>query len=159
MSSKKTILVVDDSPTNIGVIGDILSPFYQVKAANSGQRALKNILKPPVADLILLDVMMPEMDGYSVLKELQSNPETKDIPVIFVTAMNETNDEKQGLELGAVDYITKPVRPAILLARVKTHITLKDALIALQDKNVNLEVEVKDRTRERDLIRDISMKP
>ncbi|MBF0266456.1 MAG: response regulator [Gammaproteobacteria bacterium] len=158
MSIKKTILVVDDSPTNIAVIGDILSPYYQVKAANSGQRALKNILKPPVADLILLDVMMPEMDGYSVLKELQSNIETQAIPVIFVTAMNETNDEKQGLELGAVDYITKPVRPAILLARVQTHLTLKDALKKLQEKNTGLEVEVQDRTRERDLIRDVSMK-
>jgi putative two-component system response regulator len=156
--NKKTILVVDDEPTNIRVIGDILSPLYQVRAATSGLNALKNTIKKPSVDLILLDVMMPDMNGYEVLIQLQKDPETADIPVIFITAMDDTDDEKTGLELGAVDYITKPVRPAILLARVKTHLSLSDALHRLELQNSDLKIEIKDRICERDLISDISMK-
>jgi len=158
LADKKTILIVDDQASNISVMGDVLSPYYKVRAANSGKRALSNLQKAQAVDLILLDVMMPDMDGYAVLNELRNNVETRNIPVIFVTAMDETDDEEYGLELGAVDYMTKPIRPAILLARVRTQLALKDAKDRLIYQNNNLEAEVQRRIAESNLIRDIGMK-
>ncbi len=154
----QTILIVDDSPTNIRLIGDILSPFYRVRAANSGEKALKNACKQPLPNLILLDVIMPDLDGYAVLKQLRQNPLTREIPVIFVTSMDETADEEYGLDLGAVDYITKPVRPAILQARVRTQMELKSARDKLLHQNEDLEKEVDRRVQENNQIRDITMK-
>jgi putative two-component system response regulator len=156
--SMKSILIVDDSQANIRIIGDILASRYQVRAANSGDKALKIANKTPAPDLILLDVQMPDMDGYAVLNELRANQITADIPVIFVTAMDEVDDEEFGLSLGAVDYITKPVRPAILLARLRTHLELKSARDHLKSQNLDLESEVERRVQESNLIRDISMK-
>ncbi len=131
--------------------------MYRVRAANSGRRALQiaNTLPPP--DIILLDVMMPDMDGYGVLAELRANPLTRDIPVIFVTAMDGTEDEERGLDGGAVDYITKPIRPAIVLARVRTQLELKKARDILSDQNAYLEREVASRMAENQLIQEVSI--
>lgn len=120
---KQTILVVDDTPQNIDVLKSILVSDYNIQAAINGELALA-IAEKHQPDLILLDVMMPGMDGYEVCQHLKANPETCDIPVIFVTALAETEQEERGLSLGAVDYLTKPVNPAIVAARVKTHLTL-----------------------------------
>ena len=120
-----TILVVDDTAQNLLILGELLKTHYRVRAANSGTRALQAATNEPRPDLILLDVMMPDMDGHEVLRRLRSEPATQDIPVIFITAMSGADDEKFGLELGAVDYITKPFNPNIVLARVRTQLELK----------------------------------
>jgi len=134
-----------------------LQPIYHVRAANSGQRALQIANANPPPDLILLDVMMPGMDGYDVLAELRSVATTRDIPVIFVTAMDGTDDEERGLDCGAVDYITKPIRPAIVLARVRTQLELKRARDMLSDHNAFLEKEVARRMAENQLIQEVSI--
>ena len=122
-NDKSTILAVDDAPENLDVLKGILAPDYTVKIAVNGAMALK-IAEKQAPDLVLLDVMMPEMDGYEVCRRLKSNALTADIPVIFVTAMGETTDEAAGLEVGAADYITKPINPTILAAVSYTHLTL-----------------------------------
>ncbi|MES0490686.1 MAG: HD domain-containing phosphohydrolase [Leptospirales bacterium] len=139
--NQKTILVVDDASENIDVLTEILSPEYRIKAATNGERALKISAFENTPDLILLDIMMPDMDGYEVCRILKSDPRTKNLPVIFVTAKGEVTDEAQGFELGAVDYITKPVNPALVRARVQTQ-------IALYDQNRTLEEKVNQRTAE-----------
>jgi putative two-component system response regulator len=152
-----TVLVVDDTPTNLTVMGELLSPHYRVRVANSGQRALAAAASEPRPDIILLDIMMPGMDGYTVVQHLQADPKLRGIPVIFVTAMNADDDETRGLALGAVDYVTKPIRPAILLARLKTHLELKRARDWLTNQNTLLEREVSRRMHENELIKDVSM--
>ncbi|RMG33860.1 MAG: response regulator [Gammaproteobacteria bacterium] len=122
---KQNILVVDDTPENIDVLKGILKDDYGIRAATNGQLALK-IIEHHRPDLVLLDVMMPEMDGYEVCRRLKSNPKTADIPVIFVTAKTETEDEQTGFDVGAIDYITKPVNPALVRARVRNHLELAD---------------------------------
>lgn len=134
-SHRQTILVVDDTPQNLMVIGELLQPLYRVRAVNSGERALRAVHSTPRPDLILLDVMMPVMDGYAVMRQLHEDPLTRDIPVIFITALNNSEDEERGLELGAVDYITKPINPAIVLARVRTQLELKAARDRLSNEN------------------------
>ena len=153
----KTILVVDDARENLEVIGGVLQDSYRVRIASSGQRAIRVAQSEPRPDLILLDVIMPDMDGYAVIKELQTSQETRDIPVIFVTAMDSDQDEEYGLSLGAVDYVTKPIRPAILRARVHTHLELKIARDILQDQNKWLEAEIRRRMAENELIKDVSL--
>jgi diguanylate cyclase (GGDEF)-like protein/PAS domain S-box-containing protein len=143
-----TILVVDDGAENLAVLGELLSPTYRVRVANSGERALQIAASDPQPDLILLDVMMPGMDGYAVLGHLREAPATRDIPVIFVTAMDTAEDERFGLDLGAVDYITKPLHPAIVLARVRTQLELKRARDGLRARNQALEAEVARRVAE-----------
>jgi putative two-component system response regulator len=135
---QSTILIVDDVPDNITVLTNILSD-YNLKAANNGAKALElaSRFRP---DIILLDIMMPDMDGYDVCKRLKRDIHTKNIPVIFVTAMDEVTDEARGFELGAVDYITKPVSPPVVRARVKTHLNL-------YDQNKALEHLVQERTK------------
>lgn len=128
---KPVILAVDDTPENLDVVKGLLVPKYTVKAAPNGNIALK-IAETQSPDLILLDIMMPGIDGYEVCRRLKSNPQTADIPVIFLTAKGETSDETEGFELGAADYILKPVNPPILRARVKTHLALKQNMDALQ---------------------------
>ncbi len=154
---RRTVLIVDDTPENLTVVGGLLQGFYRVRVANSGPRALRVANTLPRPDLILLDVMMPGMDGYEVIRGLRAEPETRDIPVIFVTAMDGDENEEYGLALGAVDYVTKPIRPAILLARVKAHLELKDARDRLAQQNDTLEAEVARRVRENELIKDISL--
>lgn len=155
--TRQTVLIVDDTPQNLTVLGELLQPLYRVRAANSGERALRAVESQP-PDLVLLDVMMPEMDGYEVLHRLRGNPSTKDIPVIFVTAMDSAENEEHGLALGAVDYITKPINPAITLARVRTHLELKQARDRLAGENEWLELEVARRMRENLLIQDLSVR-
>ena len=121
----RTVLVVDDTRENLTVIGQLLRPYYHVRVANSGQRALQVAHTQPVPDIILLDVMMPEMEGYEVLAALRAAPETSEIPVIFVTALDVIADGERGLQAGAVDYVAKPIKPAALLARVRTNLELK----------------------------------
>ncbi|MEX8497269.1 MAG: HD domain-containing phosphohydrolase [Leptothrix ochracea] len=152
-----TILLVDDTPENLAVLGELLAPLYRVKVANSGARALELAIADPQPDLILLDVMMPDMDGYTVLGRLRSQAATTDIPVIFVTAMNATEDEQRGFDLGAVDYITKPIRPPIVQARVKAQLDLKEARDWLHNKNALLEAEVAARMDENRRIQDVSI--
>ena len=122
---RKKILIVDDERLNINVLHELLKDDYKTMAAISGKQALKAAESDSPPDLILLDIMMPEMDGYEVCKTLKSHDKTKDIPIIFVTAMGQTSDETKGLEYGAVDYLTKPVSGPIVHARVKTHLELK----------------------------------
>jgi len=124
--NKSTVLIVDDVETNIDVLNAILKELYEVKIALNGVKALEIAAMEPHPDLILLDVMMPEMNGYEVCKKLKSDPSTSEIPVLFVTALDESQFEVQGFDVGGVDYITKPVVPEIVLARVKTHIELKE---------------------------------
>jgi len=147
LSGKCTVLVVDDTPDNLSLMSDLLRTDYKVKLAPSGERALQIVAGESKPDLILLDIMMPDMDGYEVLRRLQFNPDTEDIPVIFLTAMSAADDESIGLELGAVDYITKPVNPAIVMARVRNHLQLKRARDFLAHHNHVLEEEVASRTQ------------
>jgi diguanylate cyclase (GGDEF)-like protein len=131
---KMVILVVDDMATNVFALEAILEELYEIKTATSGEEALELAIKQPIPDLILLDVEMPGMNGYEVCKKLKSDSKTVDIPVIFVTSNDETAQEEEGLLLGAVDYVTKPIRPAIVKARIKTHLLIKeqrDKLISL----------------------------
>jgi two-component system sensor histidine kinase/response regulator len=129
---RATILVVDDSPDTLTLISGLLRDQYRVKIANRGEPALAIAATTPQPDLILLDIMMPEMDGYEVCTQLKAKASTQNIPVIFLTAKTDIEDEQYGFELGAVDYITKPVSPPILLARVQTHLNLKSAYDRLQ---------------------------
>ncbi len=129
---KPVVLAVDDTPENLDVVKGILVPEYKVKVVTSGAVALKIVEKQP-PDIILLDIMMPEMDGYEVCRRLKANPATADIPVIFLTAKDQTADEAEGFALGAADYIHKPVNPPILQARVKTHVALKKSFDELHD--------------------------
>jgi putative two-component system response regulator len=138
---KQTILVVDDAPENIDVLDGILKGDYKIKAALNGERALKIAGSHSPPDLILLDIMMPGMDGYEVCQKLKTNDATRKIPVIFVTAMGETEDESKGFKMGCVDYITKPVSPSLVRARVKTH-------LLLYDQNRVLEEKVQERTKQ-----------
>jgi len=119
------ILIVDDSAFNISILGEALGDEYQIAVAKSGEEALRLAEQEPIPDLILLDIIMPGMDGHKVCRELKSRPATQGIPVIFITAMDQEGDETRGLELGAVDYITKPFSIPIVKARVKTHLELK----------------------------------
>jgi putative two-component system response regulator len=153
---KKSVLVVDDSPDNLTLISQLLKDIYQVKVANSGERALKIARADHPPDLILLDIMMPVMSGYEVCQELKSGPATADIPIIFLTAMTAAEDEKKGFDLGAVDYITKPISPPIVLARVKAHLHIKATADFLKDKAAFLESEVTRRTREVVAIQDVT---
>lgn len=147
-TSQTMVLVVDDEPSNLNVLSQLLQPHYDVLAAPSGERALEIVARARRPDLILLDVMMRNLDGYAVLARLRENPTTRGIPVIFVTGNNSPEDEKRGLDLGAVDYITKPYSPAIVLARVRTHLELKGARDRLYDQNVYLETELARRRKE-----------
>ena len=155
---QKTLLLVDDTPENLTVLGEILMPHYRVRVASSGARALAAATSDPRPDLVLLDVMMPEMDGYEVIGRLRGDPRTRELPVIFVTALDSTEDEAHGLELGAVDYITKPVRPAIVLARVRGQLELKEARDRMRDQNAWLEAEIARRMRQNQVVQDVSMR-
>ena len=123
---RKTLLLVDDAPANIQVANAILKDDYRVRVATSGAKALELVKAKPAPDLILLDVEMPEMDGYEVCRRLKTDPETREIPVIFLTGKTEAEDETRGFSVGAVDYIHKPFSPSVVKARVQTHLALRE---------------------------------
>ena len=154
---KSTILVVDDTPDNLKLISGLLKDTYKVKIATNGESALEIAQSTAQPDLILLDIMMPEMDGYEVCSRLKTDSHTAHIPVIFLTAKTEVSDETKGLEMGAVDYISKPINPLILLSRVKIHLTEKKMHDFLNDENSFLENEVKKRTAEINAIQDVTI--
>jgi putative two-component system response regulator len=154
---KATILVVDDTPEELSLITHLLADLYRVKAANSGEKALRIASANDAPDLILLDVVMPDIDGYEVCRQIKANPRTCDIPVIFLTGKTRMAEEKLGFDLGAVDYISKPVSPSILLARVQAHLRLKVAADFLRDKNGFLEREVAKRTKDVTAIKDVTI--
>lgn len=157
MLEKATILAVDDTPDNLLLISGLLKDDYHVRVANGGERAIKIALSDNPPDLILLDIMMPDIDGYEVCRLLKENEKTSHIPIIFLTAKTEVEDETHGFEIGAVDYITKPISPPIVLARVKTHLALKRVQDFLRDQNAYLESEVKKRTEEVVAIQDVTI--
>jgi phosphoserine phosphatase RsbU/P len=143
-SAQKSILIVDDTPINIGVISGALKDSFATKVATGGEKALAIASGKEKPDLILLDIMMPEMDGYEVCRRLKADPDTRDIPVIFLTSQTEAEDETKGFEVGAVDYIHKPFSAAVVKARVRTHLTLREAhaQIARQLVEINTELEM-----------------
>jgi diguanylate cyclase (GGDEF)-like protein len=129
---KPKILIVDDVPENIRMLMEILKQEYATIPATSGESALEKILSSPQPDLVLLDILMPVMDGYEVCRRLKENQITRDIPVIFITSVSETLDNARAFELGAMDYITKPFNPATVKARVKTHVNMRRAILELK---------------------------
>lgn len=141
------ILIVDDVPDNIEIIRGILKPYYRIRALTSGKSVMKLCLSNQPPDIILLDIMMPEVDGLEVCKMLKENPMTQNIVVIFLTALSEANDIVRGLELGAVDYITKPIQPSVVLARVNTHSKLVMIQRSIQDQIDTLITENKKRDK------------
>jgi len=144
-----TILVVDDVPDNLLVASDLLRKAgYSVRAANSGPVALRYAEQDPQPDLILLDIMMPGMDGYEVLRQLRESPRTAEIPVIFVSARSDEVDEELGLSLGAADYLSKPIRPLVTLARVRTQIEARAARRLMRSENSRLAMELGERMAE-----------
>ena len=153
------ILIVDDMPENLSVLGELLhGAGYRVKVATNGVSALNLANQQPRPSLILLDVMMPEMDGHEVLRQLRSNINTHEIPVIFLTAMGGEEDEERAFDDGIADYIVKPIKPAVVLARVRSQLLVRQARRWLQDQNLALEAEVKRRMLENDLIQAVSIR-
>jgi len=153
-----TVLVVDDSVESLAILNDLLRPLYRVLAATSGEASLRVARGSPSPDLILLDVMMPGMDGYEVLARLRADPATADIPVVFLTALGSAEDEGRGPEMGAADYITKPISPAVLRARVRAQLEAKVARDWLRDQNQTLDAEVARRMAENDLTQQVSIR-
>lgn len=151
------VLVIDDSPEILGIVNELLKHDYRLKAANGGEKGLRLAAVQPMPDLILLDIMMPDINGHEVCRRLKADPVTKDIPVIFLTAMNNEADEEAGFELGAVDYIAKPLSGPILRARVRTHLELKSAADFIKDKNQFLVGEVSKRSRELEYAQDTTI--
>ena len=141
---QKLILIVDDTPTNIGVISCALKDSYKTKVATSGAKALAIAAEEEKPDLILLDVMMPEMDGYEVCSRLKADATTREIPVIFLTGQTSPEDETKGFDVGAVDYVHKPFSPAVFKVRVHSHILLREARaqLARQLLDINAEFEM-----------------
>lgn len=146
----RKVLIVDDAPENIQVLMGTLKNDYKIVAATNGEKALSLASSEPAPDIILLDVMMPGMDGYEVCRRLKQGEKTRDIPVVFITALSQKEDEEKGLDLGAVDYITKPFSPPIVKARVKNHLELKK-------HRDHLEELVRERTHELALTREVTI--
>ena len=132
-SGRKLVLIVDDTPTNVAVVSGVLKDLYRTKVATNGEKALAIATAAEKPDLILLDVMMPGMDGFEVCRRLKANPDTSEIPIIFLTAKTDSIDEEKGFDVGAVDYIHKPFSAPIVLARVRTQLALQDALSEAQE--------------------------
>jgi putative two-component system response regulator len=152
-----TILIIDDSPEIIGLVSGLLKSNYRLRVANSGEKGLQLAEKNPKPDIILLDIEMPNLDGFEVCRRLKDNRATSDIPVIFLTGMNHDNDEEMGFAIGAADYITKPVSGPILLARLKLHLRLKNAADLINGENVFLTSEVLKQAKELEFIQDVTI--
>jgi putative two-component system response regulator len=154
---KPTVLVVDDTPDNLSLMSGLLRAEFRVRVANSGEKALRILEAAPLPDLVLLDIMMPGMSGYDVCIAIKAASRTEHLPVIFLTALDSADDERLGLEVGAVDYLTKPINPAICLQRVRNHLQLKAATDFLRDRNAYLEEEIARRTRELVAVQDVTI--
>jgi putative two-component system response regulator len=154
---KSTVLVIDDSPDILTLVSAMLKDEYRVKLANSGERALKLAATGEPPDIILLDILMPDMDGFEVCRRIKGNPELQDIPIIFLTAMTGEEDETRGLQIGAVDYVTKPISFPILRARLRNQLDLKQARDQLSNQNRFLEHEVQRRVMENSQLQDITI--
>ncbi len=157
MIEKKTVLIVDDVPDNVALLNDLLKARYRTKVAVNGPRALSIVMSEKPPDLVLLDVAMPGMDGHEVCRRIKGNERTRHIPVIFLTARGGVRNEQRGFDLGAVDYITKPISAPILKTRVKTHLHLKEARDELNCRNALLEKKVEERTRQLSSVQDVVM--
>lgn len=152
-TEKGIILLVDDNPTNLSVLFDSLSDYgFKILVAQDGESAIEQ-LEYILPDLILLDVMMPGIDGFETCRRLKENQATKDIPVIFMTALAETVDKVKGFQVGGVDYITKPIQPEEVLCRVQTHLTIQKLQKRLLEKNLHLQEEICDRKRAEEALR------
>jgi len=151
-----TVLVVDDAPANLSLLAGLLNKSHRVKLAPSGAKALA-LARRAAPDLILLDVMMPEMDGYEVCRRLKADPLTRHIPVLFLTAMSQPEDEAKGFEVGAADFIQKPISPAIVQARVRTHLQIKTYQDQLTERNVWLQSELSQRMAQVDQLREATL--
>jgi len=155
-TERPTVLVVDDTPANLSLLSNLLKEQYRIKVANNGIKALELAAAAP-PDLVLLDIMMPEMDGYEVCRRLKADEATRQVPVIFLTAKTETEDEELGFAVGAVDFIHKPISPPIVAARVKTHLEIKSWHDFLQDQNAWLQKQVEKRLSEINHMQDASI--
>jgi putative two-component system response regulator len=144
---QQSVLVIDDTPANLSLLNQLLRPHYRVRLASNGSRGLE-LVAMQAPDLVLLDIMMPEMDGYEVCRRLKANPLTAGIPIIFLTAKVDAADEEMGFEVGAVDFIHKPIAPSIVLARVRTHLQIKAWQTFLEDQSAWLQREVERRVNE-----------
>ncbi len=143
-----TILVVDDTPANLALMVEVLRPDYRTRVAINGEKALELVFGDTPPDLILLDIMMPGLNGYEVCRRIKAQPQTQDIPIIFVSAMGEVEDETRGLDLGGVDYVTKPISPPIVKARIRTHLAVSRQARELAELNQTLERRVADGVQE-----------
>ncbi len=156
-TAKPRILLVDDETLYIDILVDLLREEYTTVVAKSGAQALKRVADGPLPDLVLLDILMPEMDGYEVCRLLKEDARTRGIPVIFLTVKSEVSDEIRGFELGAVDYIAKPMSPPIVRARVKSHLDLHKAQQQLESQNELLEERIRERTEELNRTKDVAI--
>jgi len=156
-AAKPTVLIVDDTPENLTIMNALLKDLYRTQIATNGERALRIATAEPHPDLVLLDIMMPGMDGYEVCRRLKADPATRSIPVIFLTAQTEVADEQMGFDVGGADYITKPISPPIVLARVATQLAMKAAADFLRDRNAYLATEVDRRVREVQVVQDVTI--
>lgn len=152
---KPNLLIVDDTPENLWLLNALLKGHYRIRLTGSGAQALEVARSAPPPDLILLDIVMPKMDGYEVCTRLKEDPATRDIPVIFLTGRSSPEDEERGILLGAVDYITKPISPAVLKARVATHLNQKAMTDFLRNRSEFLASLVSKRTREIEAAHDV----
>lgn len=157
MNKNYTVLIVDDEPDIVTILNTLLKTQFRTLVATNGAQALEIAFGPTTPDLVLLDVMMPGVSGYDVCRQLKADARTRDIPVMFLTALQDMKNEQEGFDVGAVDFIFKPVSHPILLARIRTQLTLKTAADFLKDKNAYLEHEVSERTRELRVIQDATI--
>ncbi len=148
-SEKYRILIVDDMPINLQVLSDFLKSDYHIKVATTGAKTIEIALSPNPPDIILLDIIMPEMDGFEICRHLKNNSETEAIPIIFITAKGDAEDELQGLKLGAADYISKPFNPTVVKARIKTQLELKDS----GDRLKQMKKELRQALEEAEMLR------
>jgi putative two-component system response regulator len=154
---KPTVLVVDDTPENLQLMNALLRDSYRVRLATSGASCLELARQDPQPDLVLLDIMMPAMDGFETCRLLKADDRTRGIPVIFLSAMDQESDQEEGFRCGCVDFITKPISPALTLARVATHLSLKQATDQLAERNQTLIEEVRQRTLDVQKVQDVTI--
>ena len=145
---RATVLVVDDEPSNLLLISEVLADRCHMRVARGGEEALRQLRLPPPPDLVLLDVMMPGVSGWDVCRAMKADPLMRDVPVVFLTALSASEDEERALEMGAADFISKPIRPSVLRARVRTQLENKAATDFLRDRNAFLDAEVQRRVHE-----------